>query len=212
MRKRRGYIIVFLIIVITGLTLYLCDKAVVNAAKGKLYSSTLVIPFNKVGLLLGTGKYLAGGYLNPYYSNRIDAAVKLIKSGKIEYLILSGDNSRIEYNEPGQMKIDLMAAGVDSSVIYLDYAGFRTFDSIVRLKKIFGQQSVTIISQPFHNERAIYISSREGISAIGFNAKDVNQGFGLKVQVREKFARVKLFLDYLLRKEPKFLGDRVVIP
>ena len=83
---------------------------------------------------------------------------------------------------------------------------------MVRLKKIFGQDSVTVISQPFHNERAIYIASKEGIAAIGFNAKDVNAEAALKVQVREKFARVKVFLDYLFGKQPKFLGEKVLIP
>lgn len=90
--------------------------------------------------------------------------------------------------------------------------GFRTFDSIVRLKEIFGQESVTIISQPFHNERAIYIASKEGIAAIGFNAKDVNARYGFKTQLREKLARVKVFADYLFSVKPKYLGDKIIIP
>jgi SanA protein len=101
---------------------------------------------------------------------------------------------------------------VDASRIYLDYAGFRTFDSIVRLREIFGQDSVTIISQPFHNERAIFLASREGIYAVGFNARDVNREQGMRVQTREKLARVKVFVDYLIGEEPKFLGKKVVIP
>ena len=105
-----------------------------------------------------------------------------------------------------------MAAGIDSTVIYLDYAGFRTFDSIVRLKKIFGQQRVTIISQLFHNQRAIYIAQKEGIEAIGFNAKDVSGDAGLKVQLREKLARVKVFVDMITGKKPKFLGEKISIP
>jgi SanA protein len=80
------------------------------------------------------------------------------------------------------------------------------------LREVFSQQSVTVISQPFHNKRAIYIAQREGIEAIGYNARDVNQQAGLKVQVREKLARVKVFVDYLLGQEPKFLGEKVPIP
>jgi SanA protein len=110
------------------------------------------------------------------------------------------------------MRLDLISAGIDSAVIYLDYAGFRTFDSMVRLKEIFSQDSVTVISQQFHNERAIYIASQEGIAAIGFNAKDVSKKFGFRVQLREKFARVKVFVDYLTGKNPKFLGAKVAIP
>ena len=83
---------------------------------------------------------------------------------------------------------------------------------MVRLREIFGQDSVTVISQPFHNERALYIAAREGISAVGFNAKDVAKDAGAPVQAREKLARVKLFLDYLFHKKPKFLGEKVVVP
>ena len=110
------------------------------------------------------------------------------------------------------MRSDLIAAGIDSSVIYLDYAGFRTFDSIKRLKEIFGQDSVTIISQQFHNERAIYIAQREGIAAIGFNATDVGVKQGMRMQSREKLARVKVFIDYWLGTKPKYSGRKVIIP
>jgi len=173
---------------------------------------TQSIPFNKVGLLLGTAKYLQNGYLNYYYQYRIEAASALLKSGKIKYLVISGDNSRKEYNEPEMMKQDLMKLGIDSNLIYLDYAGFRTFDSIVRLREIFGQSSVTIVSQPFHNERAIFIANKEDIVAIGFNARDLSGRPGWKVQLREKLARVKVFVDYLTHKKPKYLGPPVQIP
>jgi SanA protein len=213
MRKRKIIlltlgVLTFIIVLIT----WLCNRAIDNAAKGKLYSDTGNIPYNKVGLLLGTSRTGRHGHLNAYYSYRIQAAAQLIKEGKIKYLVISGDNSRKEYNEPELMRADLIKAGIDSTIIYLDYAGFRTFDSIVRLKEIFGQASVTIISQPFHNERAIYIASKEGIAAIGFNAKDVNTRYGFKTQLREKLARVKVFADYLFSVKPKYLGDKIPIP
>lgn len=212
MRKKIILYCLLTLSVIAFLFIYFCNKSIKKTAEGKLYTDADAIPFNKVGLLLGTSKYLANGYANRYYQYRIEATVKLYKKGKIKYIVVSGDNGREEYNEPEAMRQDLMAAGVDSSHIFLDYAGFRTFDSMVRLKKIFGQEAATIISQPFHNERAIYIASKEGIAAIGFNARDVNTEAGLKVQVREKFARVKVFLDYLFGNEPKFLGEKVLIP
>jgi len=161
---------------------------------------------------LGTAKYLSGKRDNPYYTYRIEAATKLIKAGKIKYLIISGDNSKENYDEPTDMRTDLIRAGIDSTIIYLDYAGFRTFDSIVRAKEVFGQDSLTIISQFFHNQRAIFIASKEKISAIGFNATDVTNSKAFKVQVREKFARVKVFMDYLFGRKPKFLGPAVKIP
>jgi SanA protein len=177
-----------------------------------IYSSIELLPTRKVGLLLGTNKYLKIGGLNPYYQYRIKATAQLIKTGKIKYVIVSGDNSEIGYNEPVQMRDDLIKLGVDSSVIYLDFAGFRTLDSIIRAKKVFGQDSFIVISQPFHNQRALFIAKQNNINAIAFSARDVTFFRGLKVQFREIFARVKLMIDlYLINKQPKFLGEKVVV-
>jgi SanA protein len=110
------------------------------------------------------------------------------------------------------MRADLIKRGVDSSRIILDYAGFRTFDSMIRLKEIFSQNSVTVISQQFHNERAIYTGTKLGITTIGFNAKDVSTNQGLKTQLREKFARVKVFLDFIFGNHARFLGSKIEIP
>ena len=213
MRKRRKFLLLCVILAILSITcIIVCDSLVRKSAKGKLYSNIQQLPYHKVGLLLGTSKYLGGGYFNPYYTNRLEAATSLLKSGKIRYLVISGDNSRHDYNEPGQMREDLVKAGIDFTRLYLDYAGFRTFDSIVRLREIFSQNDVTVISQPFHNERAIYIASKEGIAAVGFNAKEVSQRIGFKVRIREKFARVKVFIDYVVGTQPKFLGPKISIP
>jgi SanA protein len=212
MRKRKLLLLVLLLLICgAALTIYLCNKAVANAAEGKLYTDTRAIPYNRVGLLLGTSRY-ANGRSNPFYVHRINAAAALLKAGKIKYLVISGDNSRKDYDEPTSMRADLINAGIDSTVIYLDYAGFRTFDSMVRLKEVFGQDSVTVISQQFHNERALYLASKEGLYAIGFNAADVSARMGALTELREKFARVKLFLDLWFGNKPKFLGSKVEIP
>ncbi len=215
-RKRRR-LRLFLLLVTFGIVLVLlsviaCNIIVTNSSKGKIFDDVESIPARKVGLLLGTGKYLENGFLNLYYKYRIDAAADLYHAKKIKYIIISGDNSREDYDEPTDMRTDLIARGVDSTAIYLDYAGFRTFDSMVRVKQIFSQDTITVISQQFHNERAIYIGRQEDIHAIGFNARDVESNAGFKVQLREKLARVKLFLDYLLNEKPKFLGNKVKIP
>jgi len=213
MNKTRRVIIIGLVLFTTiVVTIYYCNKLVTDAASGKLYSDTEVIPYNKVGLLLGTSKFITNGSENPYYSYRIRAAVQLLGAHKIKYLIISGDNGRKEYNEPELMRTDLINAGIDSTIIYLDYAGFRTFDSVKRLKEIFGQDSVTFISQQFHNERALYIAQRENITAIGFNATDVGANQITTIQLREKFARVKLFIDYWFGTKPKYLGSKIAIP
>ena len=213
MKKKKKLIILSLalLLILSVSAIFICDALIKKQATGKLYSTVNDVPYRKVGLLLGTGKYTKRpGKFNPYYINRIKAATELLKAGKIKYLIISGDNGRQEYNEPEMMREDLMKAGIDSTRLYLDYAGFRTFDSMVRLKEVFGQDSVTVVSQLFHNERALYIASKEGIAANGFNAKDRPGGEGF--YLREKLARVKVFVDYLISTKPKFLGKKIELP
>ena len=168
------------------------------------------IPANRVALVLGTSKYLRGHRLNTYYCERIEAAVALYKAGKAEFLLVSGDNRTSHYNEPTTMKRDLIAAGVPKERIYCDFAGFRTLDSVVRAKEIFGQTRLTIISQRFHNERALYLAAAEGIDAVGFDASNTpQQGRAL---LREKLACVQAVLDaQFLHKRPRFLGERISI-
>ncbi|MDH8700717.1 SanA protein [Dysgonomonadaceae bacterium PH5-43] len=200
-----GFVLLFII--------WGADRIVINKTRSSIYTNVNSIPKNKVGIVLGTAKYLGSGRVNLYFKYRIDATVKLYKAGKIDYVVVSGDNSRKNYNEPKLMKEDLVAAGIPENVIYLDYAGLRTLDSIVRMEKIFGQTEFTVISQRFHNERAVYIAKHYGLNAIGFNAKGVSSRRinGFKVQVREKLARVNLFIDFLINKQPKFLGEQIII-
>ena len=195
------------------IALVISYKSVETVAKEYVYGNTDEIPYNKVGLLLGTNPIGPSGGPNYYFTYRIEAAVRLYEAGKISYFLVSGDNHSKAYDEPMCMKEALMEKGIPESVIYLDYAGFRTLDSIIRAKEIFGQDSFTIISQKFHNERAIYLARHYGISAIGFNAKDVRMAAtNLKIAIgRESMARVKMYIDILFNKQPKFLGEQIEI-
>jgi len=208
--KKITIILAILTVLLIGCVI-VCDKIIDNATSGLVFDATDSVPYNKVGLVLGTSKYLKSGQKNMYFANRIDAAVALYKAGKIDFLVVSGDNSRKNYNEPLDMKNELINRGVDEGKIYLDYAGFRTYDSVIRIEKIFGQKSFTVISQEFHNRRAIYIANRLGLNAVGFNAKDVSAYNGFKTKVREKFARVKVFVDFFSGKDAKFLGETIEI-
>lgn len=203
---------IFYIGIVLLITVFVCNKIVVNNADDRLYTSINEIPKNKVGLLLGTVKYLADGRINLYYQFRLDAAVKLFKSQKIDFIIVSGDNGSKNYDEPTAFKEDLIRLGVPENKIFLDYAGFRTLDSVVRVKEVFGQDSVTIISQQFHNERALFLADNYDINAIGFNARGISGKYALKVTIREYLARVKLFIDVIFNVQPKFLGEPVKIP
>lgn len=213
MSKVKKYTFRILSISIPALLIFIWgfDTMVKRNARNKIFSSVEKIPYNKVGLLLGTSKYLSNGHLNLYYKYRIEAAIELYKKGKIKFILISGDNSIKEYDEPNTMKNDLIKRGIPRNKIFLDYAGFRTLDSIIRAKEIFGQEKITVISQQFHNERAIFIAQRKGLECFGFNAPDVDKYYGLKTRMREKLARIKMILDLATNKKPKFLGEMIEI-
>lgn len=200
-----------LLLILLVLIIFACNIIISSTADGKTFTDISSTPKNRVGLVLGTSNKLTNGSPNPYYTYRIDATKALFNAGKIEFILVSGDNGSIYYNEPDTFKKDLVKAGIPEHVIFLDYAGFRTLDSMFRAKFIFGLDDVTVISQKFHNERAIYIAKQKGLNAIGFNAQDVSASQGLKVQLREYLARVKVFIDMLLNTQPKFYGTTVEI-
>ena len=199
-------------LLLVGIILLCIADQIVGSSQQYTYQNVEQIPYNKVAVILGTSKYLLDGRRNEYFANRITAAAELYRSGKASYFLVSGDNATRSYNEPREMRRELLKAGIPAERIYSDYAGFRTLDSIVRANAVFGQRSFTIVSQGFHNERAIFVARHFGINAIGFNAKDVDAYSGLKTRTRELMARVLCLVDlYLLDKQPKFLGEPVPI-
>jgi len=177
------------------------------------YDSYQKIPHNKVGLLLGTSPNVSPGQDNQFFTFRIMAVSELFKAKKIDYILVSGDNRHISYNEPRMMFRALVKAGVPADRIVMDFAGFSTLDSVIRASKVFMLSDVTIISQSFHNERALFMASKYGLNAIGYNAKEPTSGWGVfKVKIRELFARIKCVLDvYFLDTQPHFLGEPIAI-
>lgn len=207
-------IIICSLLVLTGIvTAITCYSIVKFSVAERIYNKVEDIPYNKVALLLGTAPVTPYGGHNRYFDYRIDATASLYKSGKISYILVSGDNHKKGYDEPTWMKEALMKQGVPENAIILDYAGFRTLDSVVRSKEIFGQEKITIISQEFHNERAVYLAEHYGIDAVAFNAKDVELlRKKLKIAIfREALSRVKMFIDIATGKKPKFLGEKIEI-
>lgn len=184
------------------------DRWVSYSAQDQLFSDIEDVDSFDVAVVLGTSKYL-GKVLNEYYINRIDAAIELYQQGKVENFLLSGDNAHRSYNEPWTMKRDLLKAEIPEENIYLDYAGFRTLDSVVRAKEIFDTNNFLIISQKFHCERAIFIANSHNIDAKCFAVAGPSKHSGFKVRLREVFARAKAVLDiYIINAEPKFLGPK----
>ncbi len=206
--SRRGFIITLSAAVILG-SFY---AVVWWTARDSCYSNLDHVPVRTVGLVLGCVKKV-GRYDNLFFKTRVDAAARLFQSGKVQFLIVTGDNSRNGYDEPTDLKAALINKGVPADHIYCDYAGFRTLDSVIRAKKIFGQEDVIIISQRFHNERAVYLAKRSGMpNAVAFNAADSNSESTYKMYLREIFARCKAVFDVeILGTQPRFLGERVSI-
>ncbi len=199
-----------LTVILVGTCLFVADLYMGTAVKDKIYRNIEQIPHKKAALVLGTAKFYKGRE-NPFYENRLDAAVELWTAGKIEAILVSGDNSRKEYDEPTNMKIDLIDRGIPPEYITIDYAGFRTLDSVIRADEIFGLDDYIIVSQPFHCIRAIFLAEKHGQKVIGYCAKDVISPAGIKTRLREVLARMKAILDVATRKEPKFLGNKEVV-
>ncbi len=197
------------VLVATGLMVW-ADRACEQAANGRVFRSMDAVPARGVGLVLGTSKETRRGKANLHFNQRIEAAAALYRAGKVQHLLVSGDNHIAGYDEPTDMRNALVAAGVPADAITCDYAGFRTLDSVVRAKKIFGLSQCTIISEEFHCPRALWIAQRHGLNAIAFAAPDVSlKGWPLRAEVREQFARAWCAVDlYVLHRSPKFLGQK----
>ena len=200
------------LLLVAAFTLYANIK-VEQAAKKRIYTEIDSIPYNKVALLLGTNPLNRRGRPNSYFTNRINTAAELYHAGKVDFRIASGDNHIKEYDEPTAMRDSLMAHGVPESRIILDFAGFRTLDSVVRAKEVFGCDSLTIISQEGHNARALYLAEANGIKAITITAPlRAGRWVRTRLALREWLACDKMMLDIWFGKQPHFLGEKIEIP
>ncbi len=166
---------------------------IVLSTTSRNYYDIHTLPSNDVALVLGTSKAVHGGKENLFFKYRMEAAARLYKEGKVKYLILSGNHDSVYYNEPADMRQALFKLGVPANVMILDFAGYRTYDSIVRCKKVFNQRRFTIVSQPTHNARALFLAQHLGIDAVAFAAQDVSPTS--KTYLREYLARPKAILD-----------------
>ena len=184
---------------------------VVSIGQSQIYNDINQVSYSDVALVLGTSRSVNGRDENPFFTNRINAAADLFFQGKVKHVLVSGDNSSRYYNEPMDMRKALLKLGIPDTCITMDFAGLRTFDSIVRSNKIFQQKRITVVSQEFHNYRALFIADFFGIDAIAYNAKYPAQA-SCQILLRELFARSKAILDlYFLQTSPKYLGDKIQI-
>lgn len=208
---KRIIIVAGMAVMLVILLIWGCDWWVRKAAATHCTSHLASLDEAPVALVLGCSPML-GKRRNLFFDYRIEAATQLFKAGKVKALIVSGDNGSKDYDEPTMMKEALMAKGLPESVIYCDYAGFRTLDSVVRANSIFMQPRFIVVSQRFHNERAVFLARRHGLEATGFDARDVSRRIAPKTWLREYLARVQAVLDVtVLQTSPKFSGPKVKI-
>ena len=182
-----------------------CNQLVVNNAKGRAFDEIDSIKPASYGLLLGTTPQTRiGNRENLFFRYRIQAAAELYKAGKIEKILISGDENSLDgVNEPECMRDSLVARGVPDSVIILDGKGFRTIYSIINAREVFGLKSFTIISQQFHNERALYQAEHLGLdidNIQAYNATSPKSKWAMITYIREYLARVKMFGEEIINK------------
>nr|MBS0037714.1 YdcF family protein [Saprospiraceae bacterium] len=156
-------VIVTIAIIAVGLNLW-----VLSYGNGKMYTDLSEVEPKYVGLVLGTSSSPDGVRVNAYFEERMEAAIRLYESGKVKHLLVSGDNSSSHYNEPRDMRNYLVAMGIPSHHITLDYAGFRTYDSMLRGKEIFGIEDCIVITQRFHAPRALFVGEKKGLDIISY--------------------------------------------
>ena len=177
----------------------LANAWVIYTTRDRVYQKSEELPNTDVVLVLGTSKRTVDGGANPYFQNRMEAAINLYKEGKVKLFLLSGHNPSRYYNEPRDMKVVLVEAGVPESAIQVDTAGSRTYESMLRFREAYPERSVTIVTQEFHVYRALYISNHLGIDAVAFTAHNTSISRSFDVLVREYFARIKAVGEVVLR-------------
>ncbi|AKN69721.1 membrane protein [Streptomyces sp. PBH53] len=190
--------------VMAGCVLALLPATWLRVSTADRLRTTADVPRTEVAVVFGAG--LWQGEPSPYLAHRLDAAAELYRTGRIEVVLVTGDNSREDYDEPDAMRAYLTKHGVPDARIVSDYAGFDTWDSCVRAKKIFGVDRAVLISQGFHIRRAVALCEAAGVDSygVGVAAKhDVTWYYG---GAREVFAAGKAALDAVLRPDPRFLG------
>jgi SanA protein len=185
----------------------LINNWVINNTYSYIYDDWSLLPDNEVGLVLGTSNRTRSGAPNPQFYSRVHAAAQLYQLGKIKRIIVSGANPDSTYNEPRTMRRELVKSGVPPAAIYMDFAGFRTFDSVARAQVVFQLDKVTIITQRYHAYRAVFVAKKLHMQVAAYAAPSDDIGTFTRTMLREVLARVRVVLDiYVLHTTPKFLG------
>ncbi|MGN9815719.1 SanA/YdcF family protein [Streptomyces sp. SD11] len=192
--------------VMAGCVLALLPSAWMFTVTGDRLRTAADVPRTEVAVVFGAG--LWQGEPSPYLAHRLDAAAELYRSGRIQVVLVTGDNSREDYDEPDAMRAYLTQRGVPDGRIVSDYAGFDTWDSCVRAKKIFGVDEAVLISQGFHIRRAVALCQEAGVASYGVGVDAVHDTTWYYGGAREVIAAGKALLDAVFEPDPLFLGPQ----
>ena len=206
----KKYLKIALYLAILGLAAIIAvNWYVKSTTKTKIYYSMKKFPKNDIGIIFGAG--INGDQPSKYLKDRLDAGILLYKAKRINKILLSGDNGSDEHDELTVMKTYCYEHGVDSTKIFIDYAGFDTYSTMYRAKHIFKIRKATLISQKYHLNRAIYIGQKLGIKSVGY-AGNKGEYLGYNyVCFREYGSVFKSFFDVLRGREPHFSGQEIDI-
>lgn len=200
-----------LVVIIAGFML-VANFWVIQQTRRWIIADSAALPDNDVALVLGSSRFVGTRYRNPFFEGRMNTAARLYHEGKVRHLLVSGDNGRVGYDEPTWMRDALIERGVPSSGITLDYAGFRTWDSMIRAQAVFGQQRLTIVTDDFHQPRAVFLARSLGLEVVGCPSEHVPLRWSVRTRARELVSRTVACLDvYVLHTKPRFYGPPVEI-
>lgn len=209
-KARRVRLILIALFVVGGLALVLAllswaaERRLDALAETRLFTEVAKAPVLDAALVLGTAPIGPEGGPNRYFIYRLDAAAALWKAGKVKYLIVSGSRDGT-YDEPTAMRAGLVERGVPNNVIYSDFDGWRTWDSVRRSRDIYGQTRLTIVSQRFHLVRALYMARYAGIQAWGLEARDVGAAYSILTELRRYPSALRAYYDVWF--DPPFRGN-----
>jgi SanA protein len=220
MSKKMDYIklmkkfvkLIALTILVGILVIVSINLIMVSKVSDYIYTNIDDIPKGQAVIVLGA--YVRGDNLSLVLEDRVEAALELVVNDKADKILLSGDHGQVEYDEVNSMRRYVLNDGsIDEEDIFLDHAGFDTYDSMYRAKEVFGIESAIIVTQEFHIDRAVYIARELGIDAVGYSVNQDKYKISLQANWygREFLSRVKAFLDVMFQSEPRYLGDKIPI-
>ena len=210
-RLRKLFRTALLLLAFVGMATAWANWTVAEAAQGRVFVRADEVPAHRVGIVLGTSPRTRHG-TNAFFERRLDAAATLYRDGKVRCILASGDHGTRYYDEVKAMRAGLITRGVPEARIVLDHAGFRTLDSLVRARKVFGVTDAVVVTDGFHLPRALYLAQRNGIDAVGLSSVGVSTRIAPWPATREVAARVLVIVDVLTGRQPRFLGPRERLP